>query len=101
MRLAGELLLPEAELLRLITVKQGDVYSREKLTQSAKAISDRLGSDGYAFANVNAVPEVDRANRQAAFDRLSRWRRERGLHVEYQTLLPAARKVVQPDAEVL
>ena len=66
-RLAGELLLPEAELLRLITVKPGDVYSREKLTQSAKAISDRLGSDGYAFANVNAVPEVDRANRQAAF----------------------------------
>jgi outer membrane protein insertion porin family len=66
-RLAGELLLPEAELLRLITVKPGDVYSREKLTQSAKAISDRLGSDGYAFANVNAVPEVDRPNRQAAF----------------------------------
>jgi outer membrane protein insertion porin family len=66
-RLAGELLLPEAELLRLITVKPGEVYSREKLTQSAKAISDRLGSDGYAFANVNAVPEVDRANRQAAF----------------------------------
>ena len=66
-RLAGELLLPEAELLRLITVKPGEVYSREKLTQSAKAISDRLGSDGYAFANVNAVPEVDRANKQAAF----------------------------------
>src|ERR1700693_2289467 len=66
-RLAGELLLPEAEMLRLISVKPGDVYSREKLTQSAKAISDRLGSDGYAFANVNAVPEVDRANRQAAF----------------------------------
>jgi outer membrane protein insertion porin family len=66
-RLAGELLLPEAELLRLITVKPGEVYSREKLTQSAKAVSDRLGSDGYAFANVNAVPEVDRANRQAAF----------------------------------
>src|SRR5438874_610847 len=66
-RLAGELLLPEAELLRLITVKPGEVHSREKLTQSAKAISDRLGSDGYAFANVNAVPEVDRPNRQAAF----------------------------------
>ena len=40
-RLAGELLLPEEELRRLITVKPGDVYSREKLTQSAKAVSDR------------------------------------------------------------
>ena len=66
-RLAGELLLPEAEFLRLVQVKPGDVYSREKLTASAKAVSDRLGSDGYAFANVNAVPEIDREKRQAAF----------------------------------
>jgi outer membrane protein insertion porin family len=66
-RLAGELLLPEVELMRLIQVKPGDVYSRAKLTQSTKAISDRLGSDGYAFANVNAVPEIDREQRTAAF----------------------------------
>src|SRR5438552_12674442 len=66
-QLAGELLLPETELMRLILVKPGDVYSREKLTQSAKAVSDRLGSDGYAFANVNAVPEIDREKRTASF----------------------------------
>src|SRR4029450_12889333 len=45
----------------------GDVYSRERLTQSAKALSDRLGSDGYAFANVKAVPPMDRGNRAASF----------------------------------
>ena len=66
-RLAGELLLPESELMRLIQVRPGDVYSRGKLTQSAKAISDRLGSDGYAFANVNAVPEIDKQKQQASF----------------------------------
>ena len=66
-RLAGDLLLPEEELMRLVQIRPGDVYSREKLTQSAKAISDRMGSDGYAFANVNAVPEIDRENRTAAF----------------------------------
>ena len=66
-RLAGELLLPEVEFYRLIQVKPGDVYSRSKLNLSTKAISDRLGSDGYAFANVNAVPEVDREQRAAAF----------------------------------
>lgn len=66
-QLAGELLLPEAELMRLVQVRPGDVYSREKLTQSTKALSDRLGSDGYAFANVNAVPEIDRPKRQASF----------------------------------
>src|SRR6266700_3848349 len=66
-RLAGELLLPEEELSRLILVHPGDVYSREKLTQSTKELSDRLGSYGYAFANVNAVPEIDREKRTAAF----------------------------------
>jgi len=66
-RIAGELLLPEDELMRLIQLKPGDVYSREKLTQSTKAISDRLGSDGFAFANVNAIPEVDRSAHTAAF----------------------------------
>src|SRR6201987_2612564 len=66
-RLAGELLLPEVELLRLIQAKPGDVYSRAKLTQSTKAISDRLGRDGAAVANVNAVPDIDREQRTAAF----------------------------------
>ena len=66
-RLAGELVLPEVEFMRLISVHPGDVYSRGKLTQSTKAISDRLGSDGYAFANVNAVPDIDREKRTAAF----------------------------------
>src|SRR5690606_30853459 len=66
-RLAGELLLPEEELRKLITIKPGDVFSRESLTESTKAISDRLGNDGYAFANVNAAPEVDLEKRQVAF----------------------------------
>ncbi|MGH8667549.1 MAG: outer membrane protein assembly factor BamA [Burkholderiales bacterium] len=66
-RLAGELLLPEAELRKLVTINPGDVFSRELLTESTKAISDRLGNDGYAFANVNAAPEVNREKRQVAF----------------------------------
>ncbi len=66
-RLAGEMLVPEEELRKLVKLKAGDVFSRELLTESTKAISDRLGNDGYAFANVNAAPEIDRAKRQAAF----------------------------------
>jgi outer membrane protein insertion porin family len=30
-------------------------------------ITDRLGDDGYAFANINANPEIDQENRQAGF----------------------------------
>ncbi len=66
-KLAGELLLPETELRRLVKVKKGDVFSRERLTESTKLITDRLGNDGYAFAQVNAVPEVDREKREVAF----------------------------------
>ncbi|MES2406304.1 MAG: outer membrane protein assembly factor BamA [Pseudomonadota bacterium] len=66
-KLAGETVVPPAELEKLIMVKPGEVFSREKLTETAKKISDRLGNDGYAFANVNAVPDVDRVKHQVAF----------------------------------
>ncbi|MDP2784148.1 MAG: outer membrane protein assembly factor BamA [Sulfurimicrobium sp.] len=66
-KLAGEMLLPEDELRKLIMVKPGDTFSRERLTESSKAISDRLGNDGYAFANINAVPEVDKQKGTVAF----------------------------------
>lgn len=66
-KLAGQLLLPEEELSKLIQLKPGDVFARDKLTQSTKAIADRLGNEGYAFANANAVPQVDKEKRQVAF----------------------------------
>ena len=66
-KLGGQLLLPEAELEKLITIKPGETFSRAKLTETTKAITDRLGNDGYAFANANAVPNVDKAKRTVAF----------------------------------
>ncbi len=66
-RLAGELLVPQSELESLILVRPGETFSRERLTRSTKAVSDRFGNDGYAFANVNAVPELDREKKQVGF----------------------------------
>jgi outer membrane protein insertion porin family len=66
-RVAGDLVVPADELEHLVRIKPGEVFSREKLQASAKDISDRLGADGYAFANVNAVPELDRADAKASF----------------------------------
>jgi outer membrane protein insertion porin family len=66
-RVAGDLVVPADELQQLVRIKPGEVFSRERLQASAKDISDRLGADGYAFANVNAVPELDRANAKASF----------------------------------
>jgi len=66
-KLAGEMLLPEEELRKLIKIQPGDVFSREKLTESTKLIGDRLGNDGYAFANVNAVPDLNKDKQEAKF----------------------------------
>ncbi|MBL8446890.1 MAG: outer membrane protein assembly factor BamA [Zoogloeaceae bacterium] len=66
-KLTGDLVFAEEEYRKLVTIKPGEIFSREKLTSTTKAITDRLGNDGYAFANVNAAPEVDKAKRQVAF----------------------------------
>ncbi|MBL8471015.1 MAG: outer membrane protein assembly factor BamA [Rhodocyclaceae bacterium] len=66
-KLAGELLLPEDELRGLVKLKPGETFSRKKLTDSTKAISDKLGNEGYAFANVNSAPDIDKEKREVAF----------------------------------
>jgi len=66
-RLAGDLAVDVSELERLVRVQSGETYSREKLQRTAKDISDRLGAEGYAFANVNAVPDIDRTKATASF----------------------------------
>jgi len=66
-KFAGELLVPEAELRKMLKLKTGEVFSREKLTESTKLMTDRLGDDGYAFATVNPVPDIDREKKQVAF----------------------------------
>ena len=66
-KLAGEMLVPEADLRKLIKIVPGEVFARERLTESIKLITDRLGDDGYAFANVNAAPEINKEKQQAAF----------------------------------
>ncbi len=67
-RMTGKFPVPEAELRALISLKAGAVFSRKEVTESTKRISDRLANDGYAFANVNAVPEVNKDARTVSFN---------------------------------
>ncbi|MFC4161548.1 outer membrane protein assembly factor BamA [Chitinimonas lacunae] len=66
-KFAGELIVAEAELRKLVDIKPGDVFARSKINQATKAINDRLSDEGYAFANVNAVPEINKEKNTAAF----------------------------------
>ncbi len=62
-KLAGELILPRAVAKSLVTLKPGDVFSRKEAVDSTKRISDRLAEIGYAFANVNIIPDIDDKDR--------------------------------------
>jgi outer membrane protein insertion porin family len=66
-KFSGDLIVKEDELRRLVNVKPGDVFSREKVVEATKRVTDRLGNDGYSFANVNPVPDLNREKRIAGF----------------------------------
>lgn len=66
-KIEGETFGRDEEFRSLIELKSGDVYSGEKLAESVKKISERLGNFGYAFANVNANPEINREKKEVSF----------------------------------
>jgi outer membrane protein insertion porin family len=58
--LAGNLLGLDQEVNALVQVKAGEIFSGEKTNATAKSITDYLGGLGYAFANVNPNPVLNR-----------------------------------------
>ncbi|MGD9661538.1 MAG: outer membrane protein assembly factor BamA [Porticoccaceae bacterium] len=63
--LAGELIIPEEEVRRYITLKEGERFSQQQMTSSSELITQRLGNDGYAFADVKGYPEVNEEDKTA------------------------------------
>ena len=66
-KFSGDLKVAEAELSELLLFKKGEVFSRQKIVDSVKRLTDRLGNDGYSFASINPVPDLDKEKRTAAF----------------------------------
>ena len=62
-KLAGNLVLPEEHIKALLFFSPGETFSRAKVIASTEAILNRLGDEGYAFPNVNPVPELDEENK--------------------------------------
>lgn len=65
-KLAGRLVVDEKQLFELVTTRKGQLFSRKESTQTSKNITDRLGDEGYAFANVNSIPKLDKEKKQVA-----------------------------------
>lgn len=66
--LSGEVFGRQDELMALVSLKKGQIFNGTKLNESTKAISERMGNYGYAFAEANAIPEIDREKSTVAFN---------------------------------
>ena len=65
-KLAGTFVVPKSQLERLVVVKPGQVFDRERITNTQKLIQDRLGEYGYAFAKVDPVPTPNAKTHQVS-----------------------------------
>ena len=66
--LSGDLVVPRDELAKLITIHEGAVFSRKALTACNNGLLERLGDEGFAFANVHAVPTLDKEKHLVALN---------------------------------
>ena len=59
-KILGELPVEEQELQKLIIIKAGKTYSQQYVTASSKLMTQRLGTEGYLFAEVNPIPDINK-----------------------------------------
>jgi len=57
--LSGDLVVKPEVLFPLVQINPDDIFSRKRVTEAVDRISAKLGDQGYAFANVNTVPDLD------------------------------------------
>lgn len=65
-RLAGQMVVPERELRSRILLLPGQTFSQAGIAFSEQLITERLGQDGYAFAVVQTVPELDEETKEVS-----------------------------------
>jgi len=62
--LSGDIILPESELRKFILVKGDQTFSQALVTNTEQLLTKRLGNEGYNFAKVKGVPEIDEATKK-------------------------------------
>ncbi len=65
-KLEGNYLEREDEFKSMVKIKPGEPYNADQVTETTKAFSDHFGNFGFAFARVEAVPEIDRENNRVS-----------------------------------
>ncbi len=65
-KLDGNYLGKDDEFKSLVAIKPGQAYNADDVAETTKAFTDYFGSFGYAFASVQATPEIDRVNNRVS-----------------------------------
>jgi outer membrane protein insertion porin family len=65
-KLEGNFLGKDDEFKSLVRIVPGEAYNADLVTQTTKAFTDYFGTFGYAFAQVEARPDIDRTNNRVA-----------------------------------
>ena len=66
-KLEGNYLDKEDEFKALVKIRIGQAYNAETVAETNKAFTDYFGNFGFAFARVDARPEIDRLTNRVNF----------------------------------
>ncbi|MDB6163888.1 MAG: bamA [Xanthomonadaceae bacterium] len=67
-KITGDTVIAKESIEKMVLVKPGQIFSRKLLERTSEMITETLGNIGYAFAQVNVVPEMDRDKRTVGID---------------------------------
>jgi len=63
-KVIGDTGLSKSEIQKLLTLREGQVFSQTKLTETRKNVKNRLGKDGFAFSRIGVLPKIDNVNKR-------------------------------------
>jgi outer membrane protein insertion porin family len=58
-KISGDLILAKEDLFKLVKIRKNQIFSRKNITLTSESMVEALGKEGYAFSNVNPIPEID------------------------------------------
>lgn len=57
--LSGDIVIPDPEMRGLVLLREGQDFSQVQVTNTEEMMTQRLGVEGYTFAKVKGIPEID------------------------------------------
>ncbi|MEH6456781.1 MAG: outer membrane protein assembly factor BamA [Cocleimonas sp.] len=63
-KVSGNSGLSEKEIAKLVTLKEGQIFSQTQLSTMRNNITSRLGKDGFSYSRIGVSPQIDNVNKR-------------------------------------